>query len=28
MDNADQMRLEMLGISYQKQPFGFMIKST
>ena len=22
------MRLEMLGISYQKEPFGFMINST
>jgi len=28
MKNADQMRLEMLGISYQKKPFGFTINST
>jgi len=28
MWNADQMRLEMLGISYSKKPFGFSISST
>lgn len=28
MNGNEQSRLEMLGISYEKKPFGFMIKST